>query len=659
MLKLFRQRKAAVRIMLFGVVGIVGLMMVVTLVPGMGSVDPSLRDPQGLLARVGDVPITQVEAQQEVRRRMTQFGTQSPVFQQLIRQSVVTELITQRAVEYEAKRIGIAVPPEEVALRLRRFSLFYPGGKFVGPDVYRQLVLAQFNMQVPEFESTLRRQALVSKVSGWVTGGLMVSSAEVEEEYRRRTEQVKIEFVLLKPTELAPSLRPTEEEVRGYFEQNRDRYQLPERRRVRFVPIDRDALRGRLQVSEQELEDFYRSRLESYRVPERVLVRHIFLLRQPQVPASPAVEEGSEPSDPVRQQAEYILARLQKGADFAALAREQSQHADSREQGGLIGWVQRGQVVPALEQALFSLPAGGPPALVETSYGFHIVQVMAHEQERLRSLPEVRGEIEPVLREQKVQQEVGEQARRIVEAVRTGQTMEEAARKEGWPVRESPWFARTQALPAFGPDRDFQEAAFRLPAESVGKEKAPVSDPVAVAPGYAVLQLLEVSPAHAGEFEEVRAEVESAYRQQRAAEKVREKAQQLAAAARESGNLRPAARRQGLNVKTSELFNRDGVVPDLGSVRDIAPAAFRLSQGGLSEAMPVAGNWIVFRVTQHKAADLGQLTEEERDVIHDSLLDQKRTLAWSVFTESLKKKLIAEEKLKLNQSAIDRFVGQT
>ncbi|MFQ5776931.1 MAG: peptidyl-prolyl cis-trans isomerase [Terriglobia bacterium] len=659
MLKLFRQRKAAVRIMLFGVVGVVGLMMVVTLVPGVGSVDLSLRDPQGLLARVGNLPVTQAEAQKEFRLRIRQFGTQSPIFQQLIRQNVVNDLITQRAVEYQAERIGMAVPPEEVALRLRQFSLFYPGGKFVGPDVYRQLVQAQFNMQVPEFERTLRQQALVSKVIGWVTAGLTVSSAEVEEEYRRRTEQVQIEFALLKSEESARKVQRTEEELRGYFEQNRDRYQLPERRRVRFVPLDRDVLRGRLPVNEQELEDYYRGRLEYYRVPERVLARHILLLKQPQVPATPPVEEESEPSDPVRQEAEDILARLRKEADFAALAREHSQHADSRDKGGLIGWVQRGQVVPQLEQVLFSLPPGGPAALVETSYGFHVVQVMAHEQERLKSLAEVRGEIEPVLREEKVQREVREQARRIVEAVRAGQTLEEAARKEGWPVRESPWLARDQALPSFGQDREFQEAAFRLPAETAGQENAPVSDPVLVAPGYAVLQLQEVSPAHAAEFSEASAEVESAYRQQRGAEQAREKAQRLAAAARESGNLRRAARRQGVKVKTSELFNRDGVVPDLGSVRDIGPIAFRLQQGSLSEAMPVAGNWIVFRVIEHQEADLSQLTEEEKSATHNSLLNQKRTLAWTVFTESLKKKLIAEEKLKLNQAAIDRFVGQS
>lgn len=663
MLKLFRQRKLIVRILFWVIVLVVGLMMVVTLVPGLGQADLSLSDPQGVLARVGGVPVTQNQALREYQRRVQQLGTDSPQFRQFLLQGIVEDLITQQVVEYEAQRLGFQATPEEVRLHLRQLSLFYPGGEFVGSDLYQQIVQTELRMSVPEFERQLQRQAVLSKLFLWVTGGLAVSPAEVELEYRRRTETAKIEYVVFRPDAYARQLQPTPEALQGYYEANRARYQLPERRAVRFVPIDTDVLSRRVEVSPEELEDYYQRNRENYRLPERVRARHILFLRQGAgtVPTEQSGEEASEGSQPdaLRQQAEEVLAQLRGGASFAALAEEHSADEATRGNGGEIGWVQRGQTVPALEKVLFSVPSGSPPELVETSYGFHIVQVLERQAERLRPLAEVRAEIEPGLKQQKVEEEAIAQARAIVEAVRAGKSLQEAAQENGWPLQESPSFSRTETLAPFGNDREFQEAAFRLPAASAGQAGAPVSDPVTVPAGYAVLQLKEVSPAHQASFEEVRDQVEAAYRQERGAELAREAAQRLAEDARASGGLREAARGAGLEVTTSESFGRLGSLPGIGSVRDIASQAFSLPVGETSPPILAAGNWVVIRLLERQDADLTQIPPEEYETISDFLLGQKRNLTWSIFTESLKKRLLSEGELHLNQAAIDRLTGQS
>ena len=647
MLKLFRH-KYWKQLLLLPIVGTLALAMLAYLVPGTADVD--LRDPAGMVAQVGDLPLTQDEVTQHYQRVAEQFGAQNQAFKQLIMQQLIEDLIGQRLVQYEAARLGLEVSPEEVRLRLRQISYLYPGGQFVGAETYRQIVERQFRMSVPQFEEALRQQTLVAKMFDWVTAGLTVSAAEVEQEYRRRSERAQIEYVLFRPEELARGLDPGPEELQAYFEKHRDAYRQPARRAVRYVALDYDSVGRRVRIAPQELQDYYQRNRAAYQTPERVRIRHIlFLLRSP--------GEAEAPRDPaaVRRQAEAALAELRRGKDFAALARQQSDDAGSKDKGGELGWILRGQTVPVLEQAVFAAAPGGAPQIVETGYGFHLVQVLAHEPEHVKPLADVRGEIETVLKDDKVRREALEQARQLVAAVRAGKTLDQAARDAGWPVLETPLFERDTPFGPFGESRDFQEAAFALPAETAGQPAARVSEPVAVPPGYAVLQHKQDQPARPATLEEVRAEVVRAWRQERGGELAREAAHRLAVQAEPAGDLRAPARKAGAAVKTTGLFARDAFIPELGSARDLAPVVFTLPVGGVGPALPAGGNWVVFRVSARTGADMSKLTDQDRRAARNALLDQKRNLTWTVFQQSLKKKLQAEGKLQLNQAAIDRL----
>ena len=652
MLKLFRQRKAAVRFLLFGIVGLVGFMMVVTLVP-LGQADLSISDPQGVVARVDGEPLTQTEIQREYRRRVEQLGGDNPQFRKLILEGLIEDLIQQRAASYEAERIGLTATPAETRIQLRQFQIFYPGGRFVGAQAYQQILQSQFNLTIPQFEEQVRRLVLLTKLSQWVTAGVTVSPAEIEQEYRRRQEQARIEFVAFRPENFARSLSPAEDDLRAYFERNRDRYQVAERRSVRFVAVDTAEVRRRVQISQQEIEVEYRRRLDSLRVPERVHARHILFLGA----AAPPVGQPSE--NPARQQAEAVLEKLRRGGDFAALARQHSAHAETREKGGDLGWLQRGQTVTALDQVLFTLAPGSPPQLVETGYGVHIVQVVEHEQARVRSLEEVRPQLEPVLRQQKVLREAHELARRVSDAVRAGKSLDEAAREAGLTVRESPLFARSERLPAFGSSTDFQAAAFSLPAPAAGQPSTRVSEPVEVPAGFAVLQVKEVSPAHQAPFEDVRAEVERAYRQEQAAELAGEAAAKFATDAQGRGDFRAAARAAGQEVVSPEKFSRLSNISGLPPSREVVTQAFTLPVGAVSSPVSTGGVWVVFRVLDRQEIKADQITADEREAIQNLLLDQKRALAWMVFSASVKKRLMAEGKLKVNEVAIKRLVGES
>ncbi|MBI4463043.1 MAG: peptidylprolyl isomerase, partial [Acidobacteria bacterium] len=409
MLKLFRQRKSIIKVLLWGIVLVVGFMMVITLVPGLGGGYGTAIDSPDVVATVGEQVVTAQEVQRQVSWWQNRQGLSNPLLRRFFAEQVIEDLVFQHALEHEAGRLGLEVTPEEVAAQIRRMPELNPGGEFVGAAEYQRLV-QQERMTVGEFEERVRSQRLQLKLYHLLTDGLQVSEAEVEQAFRARNEKVAVEYALFKPRTLGDEIHPTAEELRAYFEQNRTRYALPERRRVRYVEVEFAWAAARAPVTPQEIEAHYQRNRESYRVPEQVRFRHI-LFRFPAVASEEQKEE-------VRRKAARVRAELARGRDFATLAQQRSEDTATAEQGGDVGWVQRGQVVPALETVLFSLAEGALSEPVEVDYGIHIVRVTGHQQARVKPLEEVRTEIEPMLGQQKNQQEALKLAQQIAQDIR-------------------------------------------------------------------------------------------------------------------------------------------------------------------------------------------------------------------------------------------------
>lgn len=644
MLKVFRQRKRFIKLLFWGIVVVVGFMMVVTLVPGLGG--GAVVDPLNVVATIGPRQLTAEEVTRRLALVQSRQGQLNPFFRRILAQQVIDEMIFLRAVEAETQRLGLRVTREEVWDEIRQLPDFQRDGKFIGVAELERMLQPQ-RITLSELEEEMRMARLLGKLYQLLTDGLTVSDAEIEQEFRARNEKVTVEYVLFKPRTLEDQLKPTEEELRAFFATRRDRYQLPDRRRARYVLVGFDWVGQRLPVTREELESYYRRNLESYRVPEQVRFSRI-LFRFPENATDKQKEE-------VRSQARQVHAELARGRDFATLAKKHSDDKDAAEKGGDAGWVTRGQV-PELESLLFSLPKGAAGGPVEVAYGIHIVRVSDRQQAHVKPLEEIRGEIEPFLTQQKNQQEALRLAQRLVAEVRggspagaPGKTLAAAAEAHGLRVAETPLFGLTGSLPDFPGNTAVQEAAFRL-------KKEEVSDPVSVPQGYVVVQMMEEVKARSAELADVRDQVERAFRQERAAELARQHAQALAEAARKSSDLRTAARSAGVEVKLSSPFTRTDTVPALGPAREFSGKVFTAPLGSIVGPERVGVNWAVMRVAARHGADLKNL-QNERGLIEAQLLVQKRQMTLELFRESLLKRLSTERELRINQAAIDRILG--
>ncbi len=180
--------------------------------------------------------------------------------------------------------------------------------------------------------------------------------------------------------------------------------------------------------------------------------------------------------------------------------------------------------------------------------------------------------------------------------------------------------------------------------------------PVRVSRGFAVLTLKSANPVHLATLEEARPKVEEQLRSEKAAELARARAQEAAKKAKEGEDLARMAKQWSMTVRQSEAFTRAGSVLDLGSARDIAPAAFSLPISGASPALAVGKNWVVFRVTDHEEINRDEM-QKQMSSLEREVRAQKQQLAYDLFRENLREQLARQGKLKIYPETLKRLTG--
>src|SRR6185369_7696364 len=146
------------------------------------------------------------------------------------------------------ERLGLGVTADEMANHLRtQLPFLFPEGGFVGKEQYAAYIQEKFQKSIPEFENLVRNDLIRIKLVQLITDGITVSPQEVEQEYRRRNEKARIDYVTLSSSSLQSSVTSSPAEIEQYFEKNRATYTLPERRSFKYLVIDDAAVAAKVQ----------------------------------------------------------------------------------------------------------------------------------------------------------------------------------------------------------------------------------------------------------------------------------------------------------------------------------------------------------------------------------------------------------------------------
>ena len=327
-----------------------------------------LSSPQGaannaVVASVDGREITAAQFRRVYQQQMQQYrqaygaNVDDRLLKQLgIDQRIVQQMIQEEASLAEARRLGIKASDAEVRERILSLPAFQENGQFIGDTRYRQLLQMQNPpMRPADFEDEVRRSVVAEKLQAALTGWITVADKDVEQEFRKRNEKVKLAVVSFPADKFREGVVASDDEVAKYFEAHTEDYRVPEKRKIRFATIDQEAMRQKATVTGQQIERYYNDNLQQYSTPEEVRASHILLKT-----------EGKDDAA-VKKQAEDLLAKVKAGADFAELAKKFSQDEASAAKGGDLDFFPRGQMVPEFDKVAFSLQPGQISDLVKSS----------------------------------------------------------------------------------------------------------------------------------------------------------------------------------------------------------------------------------------------------------------------------------------------------
>ncbi len=648
MLKTFRENFKHLKWVLWVVIAIFVVFVFVDW--GMGSTRSG--GAADFAALVGGSKITESEfrreyLQMEDRYRQMYGQSYSPELARAMNlpSQVLNSLVDRRLLRAEAARLGLSVTDEEVTARILRMRdgqgnlLFVKDGAFVGEAMYRRM-LASANLSPESFEADTREQALLEKLNRFVTESAFVGEDELKADFEGRTVKAKVAYALVP----APALSPesvSDAEAEALYKKDPSAYQLPERRKGKYLLVETAQLRAESarKVTDADIAAEYQKNLDSYRKGEEVTARHI-LYKSDGTPAQDAA---------ARAKAEAAVKKLKGGADFAALAKAESEDPGSKESGGDLGSFGRGRMVKEFEEAAFGANLGEVVGPVKTPFGFHVVKVSARSAERVQPLFEVSATIRAQLEEQRAADEARRLARELADRVVAlgKKPSDDDLRKltrPGVTFNETELLARGDAPAGIGPNQAFMQLLFELP---VGE----VSEPVATARGEAILKPVEVKAAGPAAFADVKARVK--------ADLVKQKQQETAMAAARAAmtpgaSVEDVAKAAGVKVETPDAFPKAGPVPGLGASKGFLDAVFASAAGETKGPVWVADRGAaVFRVVELTPFDADAYAKQKAQSL-ERLRQQK---AGRLF-QALVQRLRADTKIEVNRELLARFSGQ-
>jgi peptidyl-prolyl cis-trans isomerase D len=637
------------KIILSGLLLLICAAMVIAFVPGGLGNDLTGTPGKGIVAKVSgeDITVEQVKetARQMAQQQAAQYGANASMLMPFLIQQdtsrAADQLIDRQALLTEAQHLGFKATPQEVKDELqhgRYAAYFFPGGNFVGQAEYEGM-LQRANLTPTMFEGNVGKEIMIGKLQALITSSASVSDAAIRQEFTKENTKVKFDYAVLKEDDIKKGLHPTTEELKAFYDSHQKNYanSLPEKRKIKYSVIDTGKIQGGVQVTHDELQVYYNQHRDEYRVAEQAKVSHILVKTPLPGPDGKVDEKGVAEA---QRRAEDLLKQLKGGAKFEDLAKKYSEDPGSAKEGGSLGWIGKGRTVPEFEKAAFSLPKGQVSDLVKSSYGFHIIRVDDRQDAHMKTLDEVKDQVEPLLKQQKAQAMAQRQAEDLLQQAKK-QGLDAAAAAKGVTVVTSDFFGRRDLVPGLGPAPQFMDAVFGA------VEKSP-PEMAATPQGFAVFQLLAVKPPSTPTFEEIRTRVEEQFKSERSNILLAQKIQELSDRAKTEHDLKKAANELGATVKTSDFVSPDGQVPDIGSMTGQASVVFSMKPGDISGPINSGTNAVVISVRGVQAPADADFAAK-RDQIREMLLQGKQQELFGLFVSNLREQMEKAGKIKINQ----------
>ncbi|ULQ46932.1 SurA N-terminal domain-containing protein [Flagellatimonas centrodinii] len=528
---------------------IVGLISIPFVFVGIESFRTGSSDP--VVAEVGDVEITQGQFRAAYDQRYQQLrgmlgeNFRADLFDTAqFRQSVLDDMTREAVLRQYAEKGGLRASDAAVIDYITTIPTFQVDGRF-SSDLYRE-VLARQGYTPDGFEAQLRNALAIEQLRLGVLESGFVTDEMAEYSFRLAQQQRSLSYIEVPVARYRAEIGAQLEAgaVADRYEETKGQYRAPERVKLAYVVLDREAMALADAPEEDVLKVLYDAEKARFVSPGERKARHILI-------------NFGEDKDKARNKAEALKAQLDGGADFDALAKAESDDVGSRDAGGDLGWISRGQMVEGFEEALFALETGEISKPVETEFGFHLIRADDIRPEVTRTLEdaEVREALVTLYQNRERDRRFQAQQEQLEQiAFENPGNLDAVATALSVEIQETDWFTRAggEGLAA---EPQVMTAAFS-PEVLQDDEN---STPIALADGrLVVIRKAAYEPSRQKPLAEVEDAVRDDLISARAAAKAAEDAADLLASARSrERSLADLAAERGLTVRATGPVQRN------------------------------------------------------------------------------------------------------
>ena len=536
-----------------------------------------------------DQEIDQVKSTQK-KETLTDFEVKN------IRDRVWDRTVQDMLMSQEVKRLNIQVTSDEIVMQLRNnppeiirnHESFQTNGEF-DRSKFEQALRDPANYNIwRDLENYYRNSLPLQKLGAWIMSTVRISDGEILEAYKRNNISINAKYVQFNPNNFAvDSSEIADKEIRDYYKDHSDEFKTPEQRQIKYITFD----------------------------------------------LNPSAADTALTWDEARD----LIQQLKEGADFAELAADYSDHQETADKGGDLGYFGRGDMPKAFEDAAFSAKIGEIVGPVRTNRGLHIIQVL----DRKRENGEMRIKARHILLEFEASPETVDReydsASYFSDELNESKdyTFDELAQREGYKVQETDPFGESGFIPGIGMSFTISRTVFR---QKVGF----VSQPVKVNNNLYVFTVSGIKKENIRPLQDVRSQIVRIVRRniqlkeaENACRAFRNKVQ--------ASDFKTAAKEDSLQVQETGFFNYESNIPGIGREPEFSGTAYGLDTLEVSQPVITERGQCYILEPIEKTDFNPAAFEKEKDATARQLYNQKMNEMTAAWIENLKNRAKIED----------------
>ncbi|MFT6407748.1 MAG: peptidyl-prolyl cis-trans isomerase D [Arenicella sp.] len=565
------------------------------------------------IVQVGEQKITQQDYQSRLAQAQTRARESNPSLansdvlnSEFYKKQVLQGMVDQAVNAHIGNQYNYQFGDKAIDKVITEDPTFQTDGKF-DQSLYNVFAASRGRAGAEQIRADIRSASIRQQVVSGFSESALVLPNEVRELLEIQTERRTFDLITIKQSDFNDKVVVSEADIEQYYTSNIEQYMLPDRTSVSYIELDKAIVAQGLTIEESRLEALYDEYREGFIADETRTTSHILLNTG-----------GDNDDDAQKAKIEDLASQLAAGADFAELAKANSQDPGSAQNGGSLGDVARDEMVDEFNQAMFELAEGEVSSPVKTEFGYHLILVDKINATEAESFDILRTDLEFEERERLAEELVIEQA----EQLRNGlfeqpDSLDGVAQELGLSVLTTDLFSLEEGT-GIAINQPVRASAFsqQVQSDNVNSELIEIADGV-----YVALRKLTFAPSEPKKLAVVSAEIKSALTTERAIAAAKEAGDSVITRAESdwAGLANDSA--VEISTYTTSMIDTTRTIP--GDVlREVIKMRLDDTATTVSSFSGINGDFNVVRLTQIAPGNLSAVSQQVKDATR-SLIEQR------------------------------------